>query len=689
MALCEGNCKKPVYTMHKWWARRLGVVFRMLLLSEASGERLTRSQRWSRFYSSYRLSPGFTVLDPFLGGGTSLIEAAKLGATCYGYDIDPVACFVSEMELSAIPPELVQNRYDEIERAVGDKIKAFYRSRVGSEPVDVIYYFWVDRVACPHCHRTSDAHPTFQIAYDVKSRTQTVVCPHCSHLQEIGIDRKILYCAHCALRTDLRTPPLSYGEFVCPHCSEPSLLRDLYKRGLAEPRLLAKDYMDASGSRGFAEVSAADRRRFTSASKLFHADSADLPLPDSPIPFKGRYDRRPLIFGYRRYHELFNARQLYCLGLIAREIAATEDVAVRKAMALAFSHSLAANNMFCSYAFGYRRLTPLFSVHAYRKISRPVEGNVWGLSLGRGSFSNCVRAVIQGLAYMCAPYELKYGSSSRPARISITGQEAAAVAGRAEPRPVIQATIRNQSSENMREIPDGTVDVILSDPPYYDNLPYSELADFYHVWLRRILGSAYVGHGRAHTPMQASLFAGKRTGDRDERAITRKYTQTLSDVLKECHRVAKQNAHLIFTYHHRSATAWACLGTALLRSGFRARDVFPVRSEGRSGLHNYDGSIKWDSVFVCEKGPRSGKLAEPTDAQTAIVVREALDCAAQWRQRIKAADLEFAESDYHSFACSVVLRLFSDRGLHPGSLLRTLTTVLSHLNRRSRRAEAI
>src|SRR5687767_5025899 len=96
LALCEANCKKPVYTMHRWWARRLGVVFRMLLLAEGSREPLSRGARWSRFYSAHQLPPGFTVLDPFLGGGTSLVEAAKLGATCIGADIDPVACFVSE-----------------------------------------------------------------------------------------------------------------------------------------------------------------------------------------------------------------------------------------------------------------------------------------------------------------------------------------------------------------------------------------------------------------------------------------------------------------------------------------------------------------------------------------------------------------------------------------------------------------
>src|SRR3984893_6338373 len=98
LALCEGNAKKPVYMMHKWWARRLGVVFRMLLLTQAGPDRNCEDDVWDRFYSPARLPQDFTVLDPFLGGGTSLVEAAKLGAHCIGCDIDPVACFVTQME---------------------------------------------------------------------------------------------------------------------------------------------------------------------------------------------------------------------------------------------------------------------------------------------------------------------------------------------------------------------------------------------------------------------------------------------------------------------------------------------------------------------------------------------------------------------------------------------------------------
>jgi putative DNA methylase len=85
LALREGNRKKPIYQMHKWWARRLGSVFRSLLLAAITPENDSQMFKNGFFYQRHDLS-GLQVLDPFVGGGTSLIEAAKCGANVIGID---------------------------------------------------------------------------------------------------------------------------------------------------------------------------------------------------------------------------------------------------------------------------------------------------------------------------------------------------------------------------------------------------------------------------------------------------------------------------------------------------------------------------------------------------------------------------------------------------------------------------
>jgi putative DNA methylase len=674
LALCEGNAKKPVYMMHKWWARRLGVVFRMLLLSESCRRGDSNPGLWDQFYSAHSLSEGFTVLDPFLGGGTSLVEAAKLGAHCVGFDIDPVACFVTQLELTPADPHLIRQRFEEIRTTLLKRLRPLYRSYVHRHRVDVIYYFWVDTLTCPDCGATCDGHPTYQLAHDHSRKRQTVVCPACDRISDVHLDARFLTCSSCEERTDLRQPPVQLGRFRCPNCTSRHRIYALYQKGLAAPRLFAKEYLTEDGERGFATASARDLKLYQETERLLKQQASRLPIPVAPIPSKGRSDARPLLYGYHRYRDLFNARQLYCLGLIGSEIQRTKDSAVRRALALAFSHCLASNNMFCGYAFGYRRLTPLFSVHAYRKISRPVEGNVWGIELGRGSFSNAVRAVIAGSDYMRAPFEYRYRASGKPSRVSI----ASPTKDSQEPPPSPAASVRifNQTSESLTNIPARSIDLILSDPPYFDNISYSELSDFYHVWLREVLGAGdYPGHARAHTPLAEALFAGKRRHDSSERQPKRRYISILSRVLTECYRVAKGSATLAFTYHHRSTAAWACLGRCLLRSGFRVRQVFPVRSEGRSGLHSYEGTIKWDSVFLCQKASRSPSI-QPSPQLIVGIARWAARRAHIWRVRLRRSRLPFNLADESSLAMSLVVQAFSRRNLKwhqlESALMKTL-----------------
>jgi adenine-specific DNA methylase len=421
------------------------------------------------------------------------------------------------------------------------------------------------------------------------------------------------------------------------------------------------------GNRFFAPTSPLDVKRYRRAARLFAQEKSRLPIPHELIPSQGRSDQRPLLYGYKRYKEMFNDRQLLCLGRIAAAIRRTKDPAVRRALALAFSHSLATNNMFCSYAFGYRRLCPIFSVHAYRKVPRPVEGNVWGLHTGRGSFRNAVRALLAGSEYMRDPFEYRYNRSNRPQRVSVKPEPDGTA-------PPARRTVRiyNRSSEHLNPIPTGSIDLILTDPPYYDNLSYSELSDFYHVWLRKLLKHDYVGAHQKHTPMARALYGGRRRGS-DEDPVAQ-FTTRLSSVFSECYRVTKRDGALIFTFHHRDPAAWEALGRAVLGAGFRIDEVCPVRSEGRSGLHNYEGSIKWDAVFACRKRSTATR-AVPTPHATMAAAAAAICEAKSLATHIRRSRLSFADADRSSFTMALTLKEYSQRGFAPESLGSALEIV--------------
>src|SRR6266700_7663690 len=143
---------RPIYHTHKWWAQRLGSVFRAILIAAFSDpdRDVVRA-----FYEPTRLEG--VVLDPFMGSGTTIGEALKLGLRAVGKDINPVSHLVVSAALGRHPRTQVEAEFAAIERDVADKIKCHYRTTdPDGMPADVLYYFWVKVVGCPQCRTDVD-----------------------------------------------------------------------------------------------------------------------------------------------------------------------------------------------------------------------------------------------------------------------------------------------------------------------------------------------------------------------------------------------------------------------------------------------------------------------------------------------------------------------------------------------------
>ncbi|MBN1547398.1 MAG: hypothetical protein JW902_12135, partial [Syntrophaceae bacterium] len=129
----EGNAGKPIYQMSKWWARRRSSVFRSLLIAAATEAPKDPSkaaqQVWEHYYCNHQKAGTFKklkVLDPFMGGGTTLVEGARLGFQMTGVDLNPVAWFVVKNELACSDPAQVKALFDHIEKEVKPLIQPFY-----------------------------------------------------------------------------------------------------------------------------------------------------------------------------------------------------------------------------------------------------------------------------------------------------------------------------------------------------------------------------------------------------------------------------------------------------------------------------------------------------------------------------------------------------------------------------------
>ncbi len=614
----EARRPRPIYGAHRWFARRLGTSFRALLVAAALP---TDADFFAGYYAGVDLS-GMTVLDPFVGGGTSVVEAQRLGAAAVGVDVDPVACAITAFETRAHHLSALDQAAAELARDVGAALAPYYRTTTpDGEPRHVLHYFWVQLVACPGCGLEVECHPHYQLAHDTASDRQWVLCATCHAVAELPRSAATLACAACGMRTELAAGPARGGRLRCPACRHQEPLISLARRAGTPPawRLVATETIEPPAGhrpvpiarRRFQAATAADlelvARAQTALAARTGTDGTIAFVPDRAIPTEGRADDRLLAYGYRRYRELFNPRQLLHLSTLAEAIAARDGPA-REALALAFSDHLATNCMLTSYAFGWRRLVPLFAVRAFRHVTRPVEINPWSDGTGRGTFPNAVRQVTRAAAFARTPQEPLRTGGFRP-----TGEQPASRAA---------ASIVHGSAERLA-LDDASVDLILTDPPYFDNVCYSELADFYLPWLE-LLGLIQTDAGP--DPHVASLAAaGRGPADAD------RYRDGLTRCFAEMGRVLRPGGRLVFTFQHRTERAWAALGTALRGTPLRPLAVFPLLGDGGTGLHAHPGASTWDAVFVLDKpDPPVKQRAGPVGSTAAE------EHAARWAARLEA-----------------------------------------------------
>lgn len=632
----EGRRPRPIYQIHKWFARRLGCSFRALLVGAVSEP---TTDFWKAYYETGNLQD-FTVLDPFVGGGTSVVEAARLGASAIGVDVDPIACAVTAAELTAARLEDLLPTLRVLQDRVGRTLAPLHtvRSPAGTQ-FTAVHYFWVQVVACPSCKKVGEAHPNFVLAEEV-GRKRWAFCKKCHEPHALKAGQKSFSCRYCETKTALDSAPVKSGTYTCPHCEERTPLIKLGRMTEKPPtwRLFAIEATPRTAGRSvpmkervFLKATAAHQAAVTRASKALRQELKADPdfLPRHEIEEKHRSDSRITDYGYRRWSQLFNDRQLLHLGRLMREIKKlSEDE--HRAIGLAFSNHLTTNCMLTSYAAGWRRLTPLFSIRAFRHVPRPVELNPWLEGTGRGTFPNAIRQVLRASAFAKAPKE--------PARRG-GFRNVEAVAPTTSPR------VFSGNARELTNVESNSVDMVLTDPPYFDNIVYSELSDFFQPWLEHMGLVPEAAKRRA-------LVKRALRARRDNEESIEEFAANLGEAFGEVHRVLKPQGLLAFTFRHSTPEGWLAMAKALARSGLKPVQVLPMPGEAGTGLHRHDGTSLWDAVLVFRKLPTTA----PTESLSNQQIDAARANARRWRDRFRRQDrLPFNDADFANlFRASLV-----------------------------------
>ena len=328
------------------------------------------------------------------------------------------------------------------------------------------------------------------------------------------------------------------------------------------------------------------------------------PLPHVEI-VDGHNTRQILNYGYRYWDQLFNDRQLLGISLLGKAIRDLPVGPSRDALALLFSGVLEFNNMFASYkGEGTGAVRHMFSHHILKPERVPIEANIWGTPKSSGSFSTLFQSrVMRAFDYREAPFEIAVERKGE----KLGGRK---VFGASSPMggPIQDswpsgglppgALYLSCGDSAKTDLPDRSVDLVVTDPPFFDNVHYSELADFFHVW-QELYFNGGLPSARPTTRQEgevqdvdASSFAGK-----------------LGGVFRECCRVLRDDGLMVFSYHHSREDGWTAVARAVLEAGFTLVASQPVKAEmsGATPKNQAKEPIDIDVLLVCRKRGKDRK----------------------------------------------------------------------------------
>jgi hypothetical protein len=328
--------------------------------------------------------------------------------------------------------------------------------------------------------------------------------------------------------------------------------------------------------------------------------------------------------GYTHWWTMFNPRQLLVHTQLLKTITTVGnyDWQVREYVLGAFQQYLRNQSMFTLWNVQGDKLEPQFANNNYHPKSTTVENSVFP-ALGRGNWMSSAEGVIEGREWAESPWEavstegLKQYADVLADLIS--GKSEKVFAG----DPVVNSPkILCSSSTDLALVTSGSIDLVITDPPFGGLLHYSELSDFFYVWLRLALKDRYPDYfGTEYTPKSLEAVANKAREPEDSDGY---YQRLLTQCWREAYRILKPGGTLAFTFHHSENNPWVAVLESLFGAGFYLEATYPIRSDETKGEGSKPGTfgsqtIEYDIIHVCRK-----RIEEPKSVSWGRMRREVM-----------------------------------------------------------------
>lgn len=408
------------------------------------------------------------------------------------------------------------------------------------------------------------------------------------------------------------------------------------------PKLAAQD--TAYNGRFFAPFDAEAARRYDAASLEWEARrDGDLAAwwPRSPVPdgfmTTGNNGNIRDGHGFSHWWTMFNPRQLLGHALFLKAIMTTgkHEMPVREFVLGAFQQYLRNQSLFSFWHIAYDKLAPALSNSNFHPKNNVVEVGVFS-PMGYGPWSSTAEVLERAQRWLEEPWELV--ATTHLAKLSPhlskspQGKSVKVTIGDAiSPADVVQG-----SATNLSEYSDCSFDLVITDPPFGGLLHYSELSDFFHVWLRLALKDRYPREFLPEYTPKALEAVANRTRHPGPGEADAFYQRLLTQSWQEANRVLKPGGILAFTFHHSEDDPWVAVLESLFEAGFYLEATYPIRSDETKGEGAKPGTfgsqqIEYDIIHVCRK-----RTETPKPVSWARMRREVLEDVRQLQGLLEA-----------------------------------------------------
>jgi adenine-specific DNA methylase len=581
------------------------------------------------------------VVDPFAGIGSIPFEALRIGADAFAGDLNPVAVLLNKVALEYLPTygqggqsrpplhEAVRKWGEWVRARAIQELRFFYPLEPdGSEP---LAYLWARTIRCegPGCGAEVPLVGLLWLSRKEKHRVAL------RYRGDRARKEVVFEIFEPKSESEVQPPIVKRFSATCPVCGYTTpyarVREQLRARrgGTRDARMIAVITLRPDGSRGFRLATDQDvavaRQAAEELARREREHQGPLPLvPDEPLPPEGSLGFRVNLYGMETWGDLFTPRQALALSTFVRLVreahgqvlAETGDAGFARAVATCLA--VAVSN----------------TVHYASSIS------IWAKD-------GMISAFVQGSGLPMRPDF----AEADPLMPKLVGgfdyalEQVAQVLEREGTQGFRPGTVRQGSATSI-PLPDQSVAYVVTDPPYYDAVPYASLSDFCYVWLRRMLYDLHPDLFRwPLTPKAEECIMDPGPPPPGEPEKTKEFFETTMErALAECRRVLRPDGVAVVLFAHKGTAGWEAMLNALIRAGWTVTGSWPIETERGARMRAKNSAVLASSVFlVCRPRPENAGVGD-----WRWVLEEMNRKVAAWLPRLEQEGIHGADA---IFAC--------------------------------------